>query len=792
MKKFYLFFQLFILFSFLSVGTQNILAQKTATLPFTESFNNATTFSNLWTVVDKNNDGKTWTAVTASSKAQYTYSKDNVADDYLISPLFDLVPGVTYRLSFNVATASSSYKESLKVFLGTGLTATDQNTATPLADYPSITGTSYQTKTINITVPGAGQYCFSFYACSAKDLLNIYLQNVKLEALITVPAAVTDVAFTKDAGNNKKALLSWKNPTKDTNGNTLSQTDFNKIEIYRNNELAQTITDNLLVGETMNWSETVTESGKYQYKIIAYSGNNKGGEALSNALWLGDGLTLPYQNALDTESKFSTMTVIDGNNDASKWTWSSSGNAQYYMDRYNSANDYLVTPPLTLSPGVTYKISFEYTGTGTSSGYYEKMQVKLGKAPSADALTTLLKDYPQIALNAFTKDEVTFTVPEADNYFLSFYCYSDKQKGTLKIKNIVVEKPASIPAVVTNASVVADGSDALRATLTWTNPIVDTYGAILSQADFTAVKIYRDGASEPVTTISNPLIGAQETWEDQNVPAIGSYSYKIVTYNGDNKGGETTVKTWIGGALTPPYTNNFTQSEFNDVTVINANNDVDASNNPKTWTWETGDFAKYYSYTAPDDWMIFPRVNLVGGQQYKITFKYKTGGSYSYFVKQRITLTAGLSKDAASQTEMISDFTDIAYSTFVTDKTANFTPATSGAYYLGLHLCTASSAEYIYIDSYTVEASSPSTGLNEGVNGEKYAIFNQQNELIVSAGNENIQRISVLTPDGKVIYSNKNTNNSSANINAGQWNTGVYIVQVETSAGFRQYKLIKK
>ena len=79
---------------------------------YTADFNTEEGFSS-WTVVDANNDGKTW-GYSASNdeglRVFYSYDSSNQADDWLISPAF--VPEASGRYLVRYGFKGSYYKEA--------------------------------------------------------------------------------------------------------------------------------------------------------------------------------------------------------------------------------------------------------------------------------------------------------------------------------------------------------------------------------------------------------------------------------------------------------------------------------------------------------------------------------------------------------------------------------------------------------------------------------------------------------------------------------------------------------
>ena len=83
------------------------------------------------------------------------------------------------------------------------------------------------------------------------------------------------------------------------------------------------------------------------------------------------------------------------------------------------------------------------------------------------------------------------------------------------------------PAAPSNFVVTPDAGGELNAVLTWTNPDLTYAGDPLTDLD--EIRIYRDDVL--IHTITNPIIGADDSWTDNTVPELGEYAYTLTAYN---------------------------------------------------------------------------------------------------------------------------------------------------------------------------------------------------------------------------------------------------------------------
>ena len=156
-----------------STGAANVTVSLTGTaidcsnntIPYSYAFDNQA-MADCWTITDANNDGKTFTI--EEGYAQYTYNSSADADDWLISPVFNLT-GAQYA-SIDYAAQSTTYPEKFQVF------AINTSGNTPLTQIIDVTSTDYQTLMIDLTALN-GNYSIGFHCVSDADQYYLKLTN---------------------------------------------------------------------------------------------------------------------------------------------------------------------------------------------------------------------------------------------------------------------------------------------------------------------------------------------------------------------------------------------------------------------------------------------------------------------------------------------------------------------------------------------------------------------------------------------------------------------------------------
>jgi hypothetical protein len=107
-----------------------------------------------------------------------------------------------------------------------------------------------------------------------------------------------------------------------------------------------------------------------------------------------------------------------------------------------------------------------------------------------------------------------------------------------------------------------------------------------------------------------------------------------------------------------------------------------------------------YSTTKPgDDWFYLPAINLTGGTKYRIKFYYKAASS-SY--TEKLEVKYGTSNSAAAMTNLIFADTNIHSMNYLLSET-DFTPATTGVYYIGFHALSPIDQFNLYVDDVSIQ-----------------------------------------------------------------------------------------
>jgi hypothetical protein len=151
-------------------------------------------------------------------------------------------------------------------------------------------------------------------------------------------------------------------------------------------------------------------------------------------------VTPPYTNDFSTSDLWNWWQVISDSY-GNTWTYNSNGYAQYQYSRYYAADDWLVTAPVYLEAGKTYKFYIDAWLRSTTYGY-ERMEVRMASANTASALsdgTTIVSATNVTSTTSTTFGNENITVSTTGNYYFGIHCISDRNVYYLYVDNLVID-----------------------------------------------------------------------------------------------------------------------------------------------------------------------------------------------------------------------------------------------------------------------------------------------------------------------------------------------------------------
>lgn len=253
----------------------NVYALGSIVPPYRCDFNDGNEL-NEYTVIDNNNDGKSWEWVNGEIKI--TYNSIQKADDYLVLPPMKLKKGMTYALSFDVKAQWADAPERVAVYVGTVPTA--DGLSTELLAPTTVSWDQYRTQDVYFVPENDDTYFFAIKGCSEADRFYLCVDNVSVSAPLQAssPAAPTELTVT--AGNNGAltADITFTAPQVTISGTPLESIDY--IEISREGNVIATL--NTAPGEIGHYVDNTPVNGYNNYAVTAINRAGRGAEAMAS------------------------------------------------------------------------------------------------------------------------------------------------------------------------------------------------------------------------------------------------------------------------------------------------------------------------------------------------------------------------------------------------------------------------------------------------------------------------------------------------------------------------------
>lgn len=440
-----------------------------------------------------------------------------------------------------------------------------------------------------------------------------------------------------------------------------------------------------------------------------------------------------YSNDFSTSALFNAMTVVDANNDGSTWSRNSGGYAEYHYSSSNVANDWLITPGITLEAGKTYQFDIEAWARSTT--YPERLEVKLGTAATAAGMTTdVIASTNITSTSHVTLTNNTVTVASTGVYYFGVHAISNKDMFYLYVDNLLITNVT--PAVPKPTNLVASNVVYNGATLTWTAGGDETawqviYGtgnfdpSTATPIDVTGNATYTiTGLTENTTYTAyvrgNCGSGDVSSWSDActfttperyarptdlAVSDITAHSAKA-TWNGDADSYNLRYRKVLGYNQT--FFESFENSFPGSWTIIDSDGDgknwtqfnpQNFSNSPfDAYDGSYGAMSRSWQSTAltPDNWLISPQVDLGGVLKYYIV----DDGGYQETYRIYVSTTGTNIADFQPITD---DLLSPASNTW-TERTADLTSFEGQRGYIAFRQYNSTDMDFMIIDAVSIEA----------------------------------------------------------------------------------------
>lgn len=254
--------------------------------PYAEDFTDDASFG-LFTVIDNNGDGSTWTryeeGYSGNIAARYKYNSNNAGDDWLITPPLKVEKGKVYAVSFKARSNGSYFPERLEVKYGKENTAAGMTSELlPATELPA-DFTEYKKE---IKAEEDGKLYIGFHAISDADMYYMWLDDISVEAgmAANAPDAVSDLTVTPGDEGAQKATISFTAPSKGIDGSALSGKLSFKIK--RDGSVIKEIKD-AEPGSKQSFTDETPANGFNTYRVEVSDASGAGRASESIQVFVG-------------------------------------------------------------------------------------------------------------------------------------------------------------------------------------------------------------------------------------------------------------------------------------------------------------------------------------------------------------------------------------------------------------------------------------------------------------------------------------------------------------------------
>lgn len=264
-------------------------------------------------------------------------------------------------------------------------------------------------------------------------------------------------------------------------------------------------------------------------------------------------VTVPFTHTLGKNDKCNeTYLQIDANGDGRCFSFMST----YAVcqgpntDAFDTADDWFVSPAVSLEGGKTYNVSFQASGS-TDVAKAATWALYYGTERSVEGLTNVISAPAVYAGKNFATVETQITVAEGGLYYFGFHCTSPKTSTTLsRIKDLSVSEAAPMvdaPAAGALSWTLAPQGE-LSATVSYTTPTLTQSGAPLTEISKVEIWNWTNPNAKTVLTDVQP----GQTYTATFATLQGSNNrFFAVSYTGETAGDEVNSGPVYAGLDTP-------------------------------------------------------------------------------------------------------------------------------------------------------------------------------------------------------------------------------------------------
>lgn len=336
--------------------SERIMFGEASSVPYFDGMDNETRFNSMYTTVDSNNDGITWSffrnawqGFDKESGAADLRATEDGNDDWLISSPIKLNARIDYLLNVQMAGGRYTldfYNSVFEIYISTSPEVETFNTKLDFENEIIDIDSFYQQLNSIFSVECDGTYYIAYHGIGQQDeeasFYHMLIDWVKLDELsnFNAPAKISDLSVDADANGELSATVDFTAPSSTYKGDALNE--ITGIDISRDGVIVKSF-DNVEPGAPLSFIDNGLEEGMRSYTVAARNSYGRSIEA-TDSVYVGH----------DTPAKVTGIKTTDeGNEIHLSWQPVSTGVNGGYVDA--DAVSYVITNPegSILAEGIT-------------------------------------------------------------------------------------------------------------------------------------------------------------------------------------------------------------------------------------------------------------------------------------------------------------------------------------------------------------------------------------------------------------------------------------------------------
>ncbi len=359
-----------------------------------------------------------------------------------------------------------------------------------------------------------------------------------------------------------------------------------------------------------------------------------------------------------------------------------------------------------------------FTAASPAPSKYLILRSTSNTAPTSSTIVNRTFYQPSTTIGAYfvvnNTSSLTFnqtTLSPDTTYYYWIIPYNDACQGGpfYKLTSILTASVTTCSRSTTTFVPTVIGGNSFTATWTTTVGATNYFIDVSTNSTFTAL----------VPGYSNLSVGNVTSLNITGLSPATTYYFRVRAQGiGCLVNSNVNAATTTCGSYSIPYYENFDALATGVIPACGARTDVNAD----AIQWQTQPFnfssasrsmqIDKNATTAMNDWFFLPALNLTAGLSYRLFFRYNTGSGGS--TSENLKVYYGAAQNVAGMANSLVTMTGINNSAFLS-KTVDFTPASSGSFYIGFQGSSAANQTYMVIDDISVTltpaCSEPSNGL---------------------------------------------------------------------------------